>query len=100
MTLFTFGLLVALAILSLGTLLSIFLAGVLAFGLDPVVAGLVRRGWKRGPAALTVFGGLLAAVVALVLVTIGPVWDQITEFIHQLPQIWADVQQEDWFQKL
>ena len=45
MTLLVFGLLVALAILSLGTLLSIFLATVLALGLDPVVANLVKRGW-------------------------------------------------------
>ena len=40
--------LVVLAILSLGTLISIFLAAVLAFGLDPIVASLVKRGWKRG----------------------------------------------------
>ncbi len=49
-----FGVLVALAILSLGTLLSIFLAAVLALGLDPVVAALVqarleaRAGVARG----------------------------------------------------
>ena len=50
-TLFTvavFGGLVALAVVSLGTLLSIFVAAVLALGLDPVVSALVRRGWKRG----------------------------------------------------
>ena len=100
LTVLIFALLVVLAILSLGTLLSIFLAGVLAFGLDPVVAKLVTRGWKRGRAALVVFGGLLASVLALVLVTIGPMWDQIQEFVHELPQIWDRVQQEDWFQKL
>src|SRR3954463_5906222 len=94
------GLLVVLAILSLGTLLSIFLAAVLAFGLDPVVGSLVRRGWGRGRAALVVFGGLLIGTFALVLVTIGPVWDQIEEFIRSLPQLWEEVQQEDWFQKL
>ena len=40
--------LVALAMLSLGTLISIFLAAVLALGLDPPVSALVRRGWGRG----------------------------------------------------
>ena len=40
-----FGAAVVLAVLSLGTLLSIFVAGVLALGLDPVVGALVRRGW-------------------------------------------------------
>ena len=52
--LLAFGLLVVLAILSLGTLLSIFLAAVLALGLDPVVeraraarleARAARRSW-------------------------------------------------------
>src|SRR3954453_5535397 len=100
MTLLPFCVLVALAILSLGTLLSIFLAAVLAFGLDPVVASLVKRGWKRGRAALVVFGGLLASVVTLVLVTVGPVWDQIQEFVHSLPQLWDEVQAEEWFKSL
>ena len=55
--LLAFGAVVALALLSLGTLISILLAAVLAFGLDPVVGNLVRRGWKRGPASLAVFAG-------------------------------------------
>ena len=48
LTLLGVGVLVALAILSLGTLLSIFLAAVVALGLDPIVGALVKRGWKRG----------------------------------------------------
>jgi predicted PurR-regulated permease PerM len=83
-----FGTLVALAILSLGTLLSIFLAAVLALGLDPPVSALVRRGWGRGRAALLIFAALFAAVFVLVLVSAGPVWDQIVDFIHQLPTYW------------
>src|ERR1700742_206429 len=43
-TLLGLGLLVALAILSLGTLISIFVAAVIALGLDPIVGSLVRRG--------------------------------------------------------
>ncbi len=39
---------VALALVSLGSLLSIFVAAVLALGLDPVVSRLVKRGWARG----------------------------------------------------
>src|SRR3954469_13842443 len=97
MTLLAFCLLVALAILSLGTLLSIFLAAVLAFGLDPVVANLVKRGWKRGRAALVVFGGRFTSVFALVVLTAGPVWDQIVEFIQALPGLWDELQAEDWF---
>src|SRR3954469_17925664 len=100
LTLFVFALLIALAIFSFGTLLSIFLAAVLALGLDPVVAQLVARGWKRGRAALVVFAGLFVAVFALVVATAGPVWDQIVEFVQSLPAFWEDLQTTDWFQKL
>ncbi len=98
--LFAFGVLVALAILSLGTLLSIFLAAVIALGLDPLVGALVARGWKRGRAALVVFAGLFAAVTALVILTAGPVWDQIVEFVNELPAYWANLQEKDWFQSI
>jgi len=83
--------LVALALLSLGTLISIVLASVLAFGLDPVVAALVKRGWKRGTASLVVFAGLFASVFALVLVTAGPVWREIVEFVQALPEYWEEI---------
>jgi predicted PurR-regulated permease PerM len=62
--------LVALALISLGSLISIFLAAVLALGLDPVVGALVRRGWKRGRAALVVFAALFVSVFALVVLSI------------------------------
>src|SRR4051794_9830071 len=94
------GVLVVMAILSLGTLLSIFLAAVLALGLDPIVAGLVARGWKRGRAALVVFAGLFAAVLLIVLAAVGPVWREIVDFVHALPDMWDEIQQEDWFKKL
>jgi predicted PurR-regulated permease PerM len=100
MTLLGFALLIALAVLSIGTLLSIFVAAVLALGLDPIVAGLVRRGWKRGRAALVVFAALFASVFVLVLVTAGPLWDQIKEFIQSLPAFWDELQEQDWFQTL
>src|SRR3954470_23603952 len=91
LTLLGFGALVALAILSLGTLLSIFVAAVLALGLDPVVGRMVTRGWKRGRASVAVFGALFAAVVAIVLVTAGPVWDDIQDFVRALPAYWDHI---------
>src|SRR4051794_36190993 len=91
---------VALAVVSLGTLLSIFVAAVLALGLDPIVGALVRRGWHRGRAALAVFFGLGAAVVAIVLVTAGPLWDQITEFVKALPGYWDQLTQTEGFKQL
>src|SRR3954447_6417316 len=100
LTLLAVGFVVALAILSLGTLLSIFLAAVVAFGLDPVVRRLVEQGWKRGVASLTVFAGLFASVFALVIVTAGPVWDQIVEFFQSLPAMWEELQAKDWFKQI
>jgi predicted PurR-regulated permease PerM len=94
------GLLVALAIFSIGTLLSIFVAAVVALGLDPVVGALVRRGWKRGRAALVVFAGLFASVFALVVMAAGPVWDQIVEFVQKLPEYWDQLTASDGFQQL
>src|SRR5688500_14203831 len=69
LALLAFGVVIALALLSLGTLVSILLAAVLAFGLDPLVGGLVRRGWKRGPASLAVFAAVFVAFFVLVVVT-------------------------------
>lgn len=94
------GALVALAILSLGTLLSIFVAAIVALGLDPVVGALVRRGWKRGRAAVAVFAALFAAVIAIVLVTAGPLWDQIVDFVHHLPEYWNDLTNTAVFQDI
>jgi predicted PurR-regulated permease PerM len=95
-----FGVVVALAILSLGTLLSIFVAAVLALGLDPVVAALVRRGWPRGRAALFVFGTLLLGTAALVVVTVRPLWDEVVEFVHEIPAYWDQLTNSAAFQKL
>jgi len=98
--LFAFGVLVAIVLLSLGTLLSIFLAAVVALGLDPVVGALVRRGWRRGPAALVVFAGLFVAVFVLVLVSAGPVWNEIVEFIEALPAMWDELTSKPAFQDI
>jgi predicted PurR-regulated permease PerM len=99
-TIVAFAAVVGLTIVSLGTLLSIFVAAVLALGLDPVVSALVARGWKRGRAAVFVFAALFVAVFAIVIVTAGPFYDQITEFVHALPGYWDDLQQTDWFKTL
>jgi predicted PurR-regulated permease PerM len=99
-TVIVFAGFVALAVLSAGTLLSIFVAGVLALGLDPPVGALVARGWKRGRAALATFAALFLAVVAIVVVTAGPLWDQIVAFVNELPVYWEQLTQTDGFQQL
>ena len=34
------------------------------------------------------------------LVTAGPVWDQIVEFVTELPAYWAELQEKEWFQSV
>ncbi|HYI36894.1 MAG TPA: AI-2E family transporter [Thermoleophilaceae bacterium] len=91
---------VGLALVSLGSLLSIFVAGVLALGLDPVVSRLVARGWPRGRAALAVFAGLFVTVFLIVVITVGPLWDQIGEFVDKLPEYWDQLTQTAAFDTL
>lgn len=86
-----FGALVGLALISLGSLLSIFVAGILALGLDPVVGALVARGWKRGPAAVAVFAGLFVAVFLIVVITVGPLWDEVVDFLNAVPGYWEEL---------
>jgi predicted PurR-regulated permease PerM len=94
------ALLVTLAIISLGTLLSVFVAGVVALGLDPVVSKLVEHGWPRARAALAVFAALAVATVTLVLLAVGPVWEQIVAFVNELPQYWEDFTNTDAFEAI
>jgi len=93
-----FGAAVVLVVVALDVLLSIFVAVVLALGLDPVVAALVRRGWKRGRAALAVFAALFLGVAVIVLVTVGPLWDQVKEFVAEIPAYWQQISSSDAFQ--
>jgi predicted PurR-regulated permease PerM len=95
-----FAVLVALALVSLGTLLSIFLAAIVALGLDPLVSRLVARGWARGRAALAVFAAVGACTTALVLLAVGPVWDQVVEFVGNLPEYWDEFTSSDFFENL
>jgi predicted PurR-regulated permease PerM len=71
---------------------------VIALGLDPPVSKLVRRGWGRGRASLVVFSALFVAVFALVLVSAGPVWDEIVEFVKSLPAFWDELTSKPAFE--
>ena len=67
------------------TLLSIALALVLVLGLDPPVTALERRGWGRGTAALFVFAVIGLVLFVIVVWAAKPVWDEVREFVQQLP---------------
>jgi predicted PurR-regulated permease PerM len=100
LTVAAFGGLIVLAVVSLGTLLSIFVAGVIALGLDPVVGALVRRGWGRGRAAVAVFAAIFFGVVLLVIFAVGPLWDEVVQFVNELPAYWEDLTNSAAFQDL
>jgi len=93
-----FGALIVLVVVALDVLLSIFVAIVLALGLDPVVGALVARGWQRGRAALAVFVALFVAVALIVLVTVGPLWDQVKDFVDEIPGYWQQISSSDVFE--
>lgn len=98
MTIAIFGGLVSFAIIAAGTFLSIFVAVVLALGLDPVVSGLVNRGWGRGKAALATFAGLFVLVGVLIIGTAAPLWEQIVAFVKQIPTYWDELSSKPGFQ--
>ncbi len=100
LVLLAFGSLVVLTVFSIGTLLSILVAAVLALGLDPVVGALVRRGWRRGRAAVAVFAALFVGAAAIVLLTAAPLWEQIVDFANALPGYWDNLTHTDAFEKL
>jgi len=83
-----FAALAGLTIAVRGVLLSILVAAVLSFGLDPIVGALVARGWPRGRAAVCVFATLLVAIALIVLVTINPLWSETRAFAAHLPDYW------------
>jgi predicted PurR-regulated permease PerM len=93
-----FGAVVVLVVVALDVLLSIFVAIVLALGLDPVVGALVERGWKRGRAALAVFAALFVSVALIVLITVGPLWDQVRDFVNEIPAYWQQISSSDAFE--
>ena len=99
----TAGVLVALAIaaalLSLsGVVFSVFAAIFITLGLDPLVRWFERRGMKRGFAILTV-------IILFVLVIAGMLWlvlplvvQQSVAFVQSLPDLYANLQDQQWFQ--
>lgn len=99
----TLGVLVALAIAAAvasisGVVFSVFAAAFITLGLDPLVRWFEGHGMKRGLAIVTVIvmfvlviGGMLWLVLPLVI-------SQATAFIRSLPEAYANLQSEQWYQ--
>ena len=68
-------------------LITLIISFFVAFALMPAVEILVRRGWRRGPAALVAMGGAVLVVVVF-LIAIVPIFvDQIVALVRNLPEL-------------
>ncbi|MDP9219215.1 MAG: AI-2E family transporter [Actinomycetota bacterium] len=105
---FTAAIAVALAYLTLRTLANvaselvlIILALVFAFGLDPLVSWLVRRGLRRTLAVAVVTIGFMLVVVGTFAAIIPPIVTQVGQFIDAIPSITHKLQDNStWIGRL
>ena len=44
------------------------------------------------------FAALFAAVALIILITVGPLWDQVKEFVAEIPTYWQQISSSDTFQ--
>lgn len=68
-------------------LFAVFVALFLSFALEPAVARLVRRGWKRSLATGFVFLILVAFLFGFVAIMIPPVANQVTQIGERAPDL-------------
>lgn len=99
------GLLVAYALyLSLdtirSTLIVLAISALIAIGLDPAVALLIRRGLRRGAAVAITYLSLLAFVFGIFYAIIPPVVTQVAAFITALPDRLKALQQNPTIKSL
>ncbi|MEJ3405301.1 AI-2E family transporter [Rathayibacter sp. YIM 133350] len=100
----TLGVLVALALayafVGLSTVVfSVFAAAFITLGLDPLIRWLQRRGMTRGWAILTVILLFVLVVIGLLCLVLPLVIGQASDFISDLPGMYARLKQQDWFQQ-
>lgn len=82
-------------------LVLIILALVFAFGLDPVVSWLMRRGMKRPLAVAAVTVGFVLALVGTFAAIIPPIVTQVGQFIRAIPGITRQLQDNStWIGRL
>lgn len=93
------GLALAWTLLSLsGVLFSVFAAVFITLGLDPLVRWFQRRGMKRGVAILTVIILFVLVIAGMLWIVLPLVITQAVTLVESLPQMYANLQQQQWFQ--
>lgn len=82
------------------SILIVFVATFLTIVLDPVVTSLVRRGMPRGRASLMVVLGLVIGGIVIALALAIPILQELQDFLHELPQMVAELRGTSTFQAL
>jgi predicted PurR-regulated permease PerM len=80
--------------------LTIMLAVVFAFGLDPLVGWFTKRGMGRGKAALLVFFLIFLIVSVIVIWVVTPLWNEVKGLVNDIPGYIEDLKDEPAFQQL
>lgn len=78
-------------------LMSIFLGGFLALGLDPAVRALERRGVRRPIGVAIVAVAFLVLVVAILLIVVPATVRQLAAVIEAAPETIESVQESAWY---
>ncbi len=81
-------------------LMSIFLGGFLALGLDPAVRALERRGVRRPVGVAIVAVGFLVLVAAILVIVVPATVRQLAAVIANAPETIESVQGSDWYLSL
>lgn len=98
----TLGAIVAIGIVSLvlsisGVVFSVFAAVFITLGFDPLVRWFQRHGMKRGLAIVTVIVLFVLVIAGLLWLVLPLVINQAVTFINALPDLYADMQEQQWY---
>jgi predicted PurR-regulated permease PerM len=82
---------------AVGIIVLVVIAAVLAIGMDPMVAGLQRRGLGRGAAVAAVVLGVLGVLALIILLIVPPLVRQIADLANGVPSFVRRLQaRQDW----
>lgn len=90
--------LLALTVFNLqGVLLSVFIAGFIALGLDPLIRWFQRRGMRRVSAIITVILLFVGAVIGVMILIVPVLIEQASSLVTTVPQQLQGLFASDWF---
>jgi predicted PurR-regulated permease PerM len=73
-------------------IIMVFVALFLSLAMEPAVAGLARRGWRRGPATLLVLGGVVIGIIVFAAAAGSVVVGQVNDLADNAPSYVRDLE--------